>query len=145
MTHQEKVALMIKDLGRNGVLPIWCAPPLFRLLWAVGLEIRPPLFLPFLANFLILELQLAWLVWLLWLGAIWLFPESTSAQAAPLVLLCSHMVGLVIGFIIASELASTARKLMLPSWNLYLAEPPPWEGAEMIGSSDTVDARKQSC
>ena len=47
MTHQEKVDHLIAELGKEGMSPYTVAPPLFRLLWALGLRVPPPLFLGF--------------------------------------------------------------------------------------------------
>jgi hypothetical protein len=47
MTHRQKVDHLIEELGRQGVGPYAVAPPLFRLLWALGLEVPPPFFLGF--------------------------------------------------------------------------------------------------
>jgi hypothetical protein len=47
MTHQQKVERLIADLGKQGVSPYTVAPPLFRLLWSLGFEVPPPLFLGF--------------------------------------------------------------------------------------------------
>ena len=47
MTHRQKVDHLIEELGRQGVGTYAVAPPLFRLLWALGLEVPPPFFLGF--------------------------------------------------------------------------------------------------
>ena len=46
--HREKVERLIADLRQRGVSPYTAAPPLFRLAWALGLDVPPPLFLGFL-------------------------------------------------------------------------------------------------
>ena len=46
--HREKVERLIADLRQRGVSPYMAAPPLFRLAWALGLDVPPPLFLGFL-------------------------------------------------------------------------------------------------
>lgn len=47
VTHCQKADHLIAELGQEGVGPYTVAPPLFRLLWALGLEVPPPLFLGF--------------------------------------------------------------------------------------------------
>jgi len=45
MGFQEKVARMMEDLAARGVGKFTSAPPLFRLAWKLGLQVKPPLFL----------------------------------------------------------------------------------------------------
>ena len=47
MPHRQKVQRLIEELGQQGVGSYTVAPPLFRLLWALGLETPPPFFLGF--------------------------------------------------------------------------------------------------
>jgi hypothetical protein len=46
-THRRKVERLVEEAGRQGMSLHTVAPPLFRLLWALGLEVPPPLFLGF--------------------------------------------------------------------------------------------------
>ncbi|MCK6480114.1 MAG: DUF6404 family protein [Planctomycetes bacterium] len=41
-THREAVRRYLEDMKSRGFSSWTCAPPLFRLLWALGLEIPPP-------------------------------------------------------------------------------------------------------
>jgi hypothetical protein len=45
--HRQKVERLVADLRQRGVSPYTVAPPLFRLAWALGLAVPPPLFLGF--------------------------------------------------------------------------------------------------
>jgi hypothetical protein len=45
MTHRQKVERLLAELGQRGVGSYAVARPLFRLLWALGLEIPPAFFL----------------------------------------------------------------------------------------------------
>lgn len=45
--HRQRVGCLIEELGQQDVGPYTVAPPPFRLLWALGLEVPPPLFLGF--------------------------------------------------------------------------------------------------
>src|SRR5260370_25773652 len=47
MTHREKVDRLIADLGKQGMNAYTVAPPIFRLLWKMGIHVPPPLFLGF--------------------------------------------------------------------------------------------------
>ena len=46
MTHREKVEYLIHDLSRRGIKPRAAAPPIYRLLWKIGVHVPPPLFAP---------------------------------------------------------------------------------------------------
>jgi hypothetical protein len=54
MTHREKVAYLLEDLKARGIDSRKAAPPIFKFLWALGLEIPPPLFLNQTVNWLVL-------------------------------------------------------------------------------------------
>jgi hypothetical protein len=47
MAHRQRVERLIEELGQQGMGYYTVAPPLFWLLWALGLEIPTPLFLGF--------------------------------------------------------------------------------------------------
>ena len=49
MDHQAKVQAMYRHMDALGVSRSTAAPPLWRLLWRAGIEIPPPLFIPFLS------------------------------------------------------------------------------------------------
>lgn len=49
MTHDEKVAFLLDDLARKGIGRYTVAPPIYRLLWRLGIEVKPPLFASFLS------------------------------------------------------------------------------------------------
>jgi hypothetical protein len=50
MTHDEKVAYLLRDLGGREICPSTIAPPMYRQLWHLGLEVRPPHFASFWWN-----------------------------------------------------------------------------------------------
>ncbi len=43
-TFQEKIEYMYNDLGNRGVWRSTMVPPLYRLAWALGFQLVPPLF-----------------------------------------------------------------------------------------------------
>jgi hypothetical protein len=47
MTHGEKIDHLIADLQERGVRRYDIDPPLFRVLWSLGIQVAPPLFLGF--------------------------------------------------------------------------------------------------
>src|SRR5262249_21322097 len=97
MTHAEKVAYAIQDLGRCGISPFTVAPPFFRLLWLLGSRIPPPLFLRFADNALLLGSFFG----ILFGGSMWLIqwqysplPQATSVLVA---VLASLFAGVLFG------------------------------------------------
>src|SRR5690349_12297522 len=47
MTHAEKVDAMHRHMGALGISTYTAAPPAWRLLWRLGVQAPPPLFLGF--------------------------------------------------------------------------------------------------
>ncbi len=136
MTHREKVDRFIEDMRERGVGTSSAAPPLFRLLWALGLEIPPPLFLGFLPLALAagaffgffwgLFMAAFFLIWLvvgegvLWghaaIDLVWkgLFGLGVLAGGA-------FVAGLLFGLTMATYMRWKAARLALPSWDRYPA------------------------
>jgi Family of unknown function (DUF6404) len=116
MTHREKVERLITDLGGRGVGRSEVAPPLFRLLWRLGIEVPPPLFMGFLPITLIFSplFGLGWgvtvgLVTWARVGAVdmeWLVPFSIGT-------------GLLFGLAMAGYFRWKADKMRLPPWEDY--------------------------
>lgn len=52
MNHKEKLNEMFAELPKKGINKYTFAPPIYRLLWKVGMEIPPPLFPSFTSIFL---------------------------------------------------------------------------------------------
>jgi Family of unknown function (DUF6404) len=120
MPHRQKVQCLIEELGQQGVGSYTVAPPLFRLLWALGLEVPPPFFLGFvkLAALMGTSFGALWgvLMWVwLWQGAI---PASV---AATMTVLAAVFAGIIFGVVMAWYMRRTAERLGIPSsWEDYL-------------------------
>jgi membrane associated rhomboid family serine protease len=115
MTHAEKVAYLLRDLGQKGIGQYTVAPPAYRLLWRLGVEVRPPHFAPFwsLAAAMALGFGLPWgaIMWLtVWQRASVGFGVATAA-----------LVGLFFGVSMAAYYRWRARALALPRWENYPA------------------------
>ena len=114
MTHRQKVDHLIEGLGKQGVDSDKAAPPLFRLLWKLGLDLPPPFFLSFgkLALMMgtcfgVLEIPL-WVI----LTCLSLSTEETVLVAVS--------TGAAYGLAMAWYLRSKAAQLGLPSsWEAY--------------------------
>lgn len=123
MPHRQKVQRLIEELGQQGVGSYTVAPPLFRLLWALGLETPPPFFLGFakLAALMGITFGALWgvmwgvFMWLsLWQGAI------PAIVAVSMTILAAVFAGLIFGVVMAWFMRRTAGQLDLPSsWEDY--------------------------
>jgi Family of unknown function (DUF6404) len=126
MTHQEKVEHLIEELDRQGVSSYTVAPPLFRLLWALGLEVPPPLFLRFLSYTVLMETTFGVLFGVLWGVCMWLWVwqgQLPGGFAVLLSALAGLLAGAIFGVVMAVLIRRKAAQLELPSsWEDYPQE-----------------------
>ena len=116
MTHEEKVAYLLRDLGQKGIGQYAIAPPVYRLLWRLGIAVRPPYFARFwsLAASMAVGFGIVWGI-IMWF-AIWRQSASVSVAVAT-----AALAGLLFGVIMAAYYRRQARKLALPRWEDYPA------------------------
>jgi hypothetical protein len=113
--RRQKVKHLIADLRHRGVSPYTAAPPLFRLLWAMGLDVPPPLFLGFLP----LTLLLGAFFGALWGGFMWLLLWRALHMPLGVAALTSACDGLAFGLCMAWYYRQKAERLRLPPWEDY--------------------------
>jgi hypothetical protein len=131
MTHRQKVDHFIEDLRERGVGTSTAAPPLFRLLWALGLKVPPPLFLNFFTLTMLLGGAFAVLwgsfMWAFVSGHKWLFhPEHVSLEGYAVWVICTAGGGYAYGLCMAAYFRWKARRLRLPPWGSY-PQPEGWD------------------
>ncbi len=98
MTHRQKVDHLIQELDHQGVSSNMAAPPLFRLLWALGLEVPPPLFLGLFQYALVLGIPFG----VLWGVGMWLWVWQELGLAGLIVGVPSTVVaGALFGLVMA--------------------------------------------
>ncbi|WP_422927259.1 DUF6404 family protein [Singulisphaera sp. PoT] len=44
MNHRQKVAQHIREMSARGINRFTTAPPIYRILWLLGIKVRPPFF-----------------------------------------------------------------------------------------------------
>jgi hypothetical protein len=115
MTHRQKVNHLVRDLGKRGVGGFTVAPPLFRLMWLLGLEVPPPLFL----GFFTLTLLTGGFFGVLWGVVMWLIQWQSGRIPVEVAVLTAAGTGLLFGLTMAAYLRWKARQLGLPSWEDY--------------------------
>ncbi|MCE9534438.1 MAG: DUF6404 family protein [Planctomycetes bacterium] len=118
MTHRQKVDYHIQDMRKKGVGISLVAPPLFRILWAIGLKIPPPLFLGFVPITLITGAMFG----AVWGVFMWILQWQASKMAAEIAVLAAAGSGLCFGLFIAAYCRRKARSLGLPAWENYPRE-----------------------
>ena len=118
MTHQEKIALMYRHTDALGISRGTVAPPAWRLLWKMGLEVPPPLFAPFLPMALAMGsfFAVGWGL-LMWLG-FW------ARQGMPVAIMAGSALaaGVMFGLIMAAYLVAQARHYQVPRWLTFTAD-----------------------
>jgi hypothetical protein len=111
LNHQKKVDAHVEEMGRGGVNKLISAPPPFQLLWMLGMEIPPPLFLGFLPTMAILSAPLV----VLWNLLNLLFGGSLLTGG-----LFGTLVCIFLGALAAAYYRDKASNQALPSWENYL-------------------------
>ncbi len=117
MTHGEKVEYLLNDLGRRGVSKYVVAPPLYRILWRLGLETTPPLF----ASFWWITRTMGAFFAIAWGIFMWLFAWQSEGLPLAIDVATSILTGLCFGLAMAWYYRRRARDLALPRWENYPA------------------------
>ena len=115
MTHKEKIKKMFEELPKKGIKQYNFAPPIYRLLWKLGVEIPPPPFSSFLYDFLFAGVGFGTLWGLLMWFVFWQ-PKNFPAIIA---IISSAMAGILFGLSMAVILRHKAKKHNLPLWKDY--------------------------
>jgi hypothetical protein len=118
MTHREKVALVRSDLKRRGVNRFTIAPPMFRLLWALGIELPPPFFIPFLPLAVLLGVPFGTVmaVGIYLCARHFLLPSFIAVSFIAGVFV---VAGASFGLITGGYFRWKAKSLNLPTWERY--------------------------
>ena len=120
MTHSEKLERMRTHMAAIGVSPLTSAPPVWRLLWRLGVEAPPPLF----SRFLPLAFVTGSFFGLLWAPLMWLMLWSRQDMPFFAVAAGALVSGLLFGLCMAAYFRFVARKHNLPLWAAYPTEQP---------------------
>lgn len=116
MTHGEKIDHLLASLPARGVRPGDIAPPLYRLLWRLGWQIRPPLFQGFVTPILTMGIPFG-----LAFGPLtWLVVRLSGRPFGPEdALVYGATTGAFFGLGMAVYFSWKKRALGLPAWERY--------------------------
>jgi hypothetical protein len=121
MTHNEKLKRMYEHLPALGISPYTAAPPLYRFLWLLGIEVAPPIFGAFLPIALFMGTFFA----CGWGFFMWFFLWSKDANpSTTAAILVSLLAGALFGLIMAAYLRYKTKKYGLPPWSQYTGQQP---------------------
>lgn len=113
MTFQSRRTKALATLEATGMWRSHYEPPVLRVLWRFGLQIRPPHFLPFSQ---MLILASAWFG-IFWGAAMWTLVWSKNGLAGVSAIGLSCATGLLFGLTMALYYAYGRRQYQLPNWN----------------------------
>lgn len=112
MTHAEKIEAMYSHVKNLGISRSIAAPPLWRMLWWIGIEVPPPLFMGFTANALLTGTHFG-VCW----GGLMMLVNLFRHDFSPSVLFFAAIgAGVLFGSSMAANWRYIARKHHLPSW-----------------------------
>ena len=108
--EQRHAALAV--LEKTGIWPSNFAPPALHMLWALGLNIRPPHFASFGANALVTGTGFG----ALWGVAMWFMTWSRIGMPVSTAIGAAALAGLLFGLCMASYYRYGQRRHQLPRW-----------------------------
>lgn len=118
MTHTEMFNRIAADMRARGLPPGTAVPPLWKLLWRMGIRIPPPLFLGFWLN----ALSLGAIFGVLWGVMMWLLVWSAQGMSVAWAFSGALLAAVLFGVTMAALMRHFSRKHALPSWAAYLGE-----------------------
>lgn len=115
MDHRTKVARMMEDLAARGVGKFTSAPPLFRLAWKLGYQVKPPLFWESW------KVAFGFGVWMAVFGGVFMWFLGPQRSVGNLTVR-SLVAGIIFGFVMAGYNKWRAQALKLPPWDQYMED-----------------------
>lgn len=122
MTHQQKVARLIVEMSARGVPKTTVAPRAFQLLWKLGYEIPPPLFLGFVPIAVLMGSMFG-LYFGTFFGTFMWFLIVQYVMPLPIAVVTfaigALFAGAGFGLWMADHFVQKGRQLALPPWHEY--------------------------
>ncbi|WP_211473270.1 DUF6404 family protein [Collimonas humicola] len=119
MTFKEKLSAALRSLASKGIWRSNYAPPLFQLLWRLGVKIPPPHFVSFFSNVVLFGLffSCAWVAIMLGFRH-----PGEEAQSVIATILGAVFAGLFFGIGIAAHYRHSSRRYGIPRWSDFPSE-----------------------
>src|SRR5262245_31158393 len=114
-----KVRTVEEELVRRGVRRSLASPPLYRLLWRIGLQPRPPLFHSFSTLFCRSSIIFTVSMGTITCALVYLAVRiglNIRPPSVPHIFLLTAVGGLAVGLLDGRLITNQARKLGLPEW-----------------------------
>ena len=117
MTLTSKIQFAVDTAIARGIGRFDAAPPIHRLLWAVGIDARPPHYASFGRNALLMGGF--WGAWMAVFGAAYALHLHPGGGADMIVkpICIALLAAVAFGLVMAMVFRSRARKAGLPDWN----------------------------
>jgi hypothetical protein len=112
MTHQDKLQKMYSELPDKGIRRLTFAPPVYRLLWKLGVEVPPPHFSSFIFLFLTFGISFG----LLWGLTMWILISSINGPVTLDLVPAAVLAGILFGALMGGYFRYQARRYGLPAW-----------------------------
>jgi len=106
MTGSEKLQAMQARMAELGIAPSTAAPPLWKLLWRMGVEVPPPLFMGFWS----VALLMGGFFGVGWGILMWFMMWSRQGMAGWVALVAAVVAGVLFGLAMAAYFRHLARK-----------------------------------
>ena len=119
MNYPSKLSSALAKLAATGMSRSSYEPPLYRLLWRIGLFLPPPHFASFGFNFVFTA---AWFG-TFWGATMWLLVWSQLGGSGVVAVAGAVAAGVLFGLTMAAYYRYGARKHNLPPWSRLNAEP----------------------
>ena len=127
MTHSDKVRILLDYAKEKKISRYTLAPPLFRVLWRMGINVPPPVFLGFFKNVLLLGTLFGLSMYLIFrfvLPSFWhYFNIQMFNQMTPVVMAYSFRAALLGGMFFGVFMGMIYKiyqvRLKLPKWSEY--------------------------
>jgi hypothetical protein len=113
MTYPHRLETALAHLAGTGIMKSNYAPPLFRILWRMGIFVRPPHFASFSSNFLLAG---AWFG-VVWGAIMWFFVWPGAGKPPVFAAITALVAGALFGLSMALYYRYGARKHQLPGWS----------------------------
>ena len=115
MTFDEKIAIYEQVLISKGEKKSNASPPLYRLLWKLGLELPPPIFAGFIHNLIVQGGMFA----IGWGTIMWFMMWRNEGKSLYVAIAASLFAGILFGIAMAVVWRRRNKKLGLGPWKNF--------------------------